>query len=166
MPHLPDTPISARCAIVTFSDTRTADTDSSGALIRDLLTAAGHLITDYRIVREDPPLISAAFDDLLGRPDLDLLITTGGTGISPRDHTIPILQPRLSSPLPGFGELFRMLSYEQVGAAAMLSQATAGIANGTPVFALPGSPKAVKLALEKLIIPELPHVLHEQRRAT
>ncbi len=147
-------------AIVTVSDSRTPETDTSGQLIRSLAEAAGHQIVDYRIVKDEPDQVAKALADFaagLAR----LIIFNGGTGISQRDRTYDVISKALEKPLPGFGEIFRMLSYEQVGAAAMLSRATAGVYQGRVVFSMPGSPNAVQLAMEKLILPEIQHLAWE-----
>lgn len=147
-------------AIVTVSDTRTPETDISGKVIRELAEAAGHTIVDYRIVKDEPEQVLAALDDFAGG-QARLIIFNGGTGIGRRDRTYDVISRMLEKPLPGFGELFRMLSYEQVGAAAMLSRATAGVYRDKVVFSTPGSPNAVQLALEKLILPEIQHLAWE-----
>ena len=155
----------ARCAVLTVSDTRTPDTDRGGPLIRRLLEEAGHTVSDHAIVRDEPQAIDQQLDAWLsGQSEIDLILTTGGTGIAPRDTTIEVIQRRLTQELPGFGELFRMLSYEEVGPAAMLSRAVAGLAGATLIFALPGSTNALELAMTKLILPELPHLVWETRR--
>ena len=156
--------IAARCAIVTLSDTRTAQTDTSGTKIRELLEADGHQIVSYQIVPDDPEKFGALLDELLSNPQLDVVLTNGGTGISRRDRTIEVIEQRLENMLVGFGELFRMLSWEQIGSGAMLSRAVAGIARGKIIFSMPGSTKAVELAMTKLILPELRHVLFELRK--
>lgn len=155
---------SARFAVLTVSDTRTLATDSGGAALADSLTAAGHRLVERAIVRDEPADIDVCLGAWLGRGDLDLIVTTGGTGISSRDTTIEIVERRLTKPLPGFGELFRFLSYDQVGSAALLSRATGGLAGETLVFSLPGSLAAVRLGLEKLLVPELPHLIWERKR--
>ncbi|GIV78888.1 molybdenum cofactor biosynthesis protein MoaB [Litorilinea aerophila] len=147
-------------AIVTVSDTRTPETDVSGRLIRELAEAAGHVVVDYRIVRDEPDQVEQALDDFaagLAR----VIIFNGGTGISRRDRTFDVLSRRLEKTLPGFGELFRMLSYQEVGAAAMLSRATAGVYRDRIVVSTPGSPNAVRLAMEKLLLPEIQHLAWE-----
>ena len=159
-----DPSIRARCAVVTLSDTRTEPTDASGRTIRDLLTAAGHEVAFYSIIPDEPSQLDALLSDLESRPDIDVILTNGGTGISRRDRTVPIIARHLTTPLPGFGELFRMLSYHQVGSAAMLSRALGGLATGKLLFAMPGSTKAVELAMNKLIVPELRHLLAEVRK--
>jgi molybdenum cofactor biosynthesis protein B len=142
--------------IVTASDSRTPETDESGRLIKQMLEQAGHSVAYYEVVPDSPERIRQALTDNLA--SLDGLIITGGTGIAPRDTTIEVIRPLLSKELEGFGELFRMLSYQEVGSAAMLSRALAGISHGRIVVALPGSPAACRLALEKLLLPELGHM--------
>jgi molybdopterin adenylyltransferase len=147
-------------AIVTVSDTRTPATDTSGQLIRTLAEAAGHQIVDYRIVKDEPDQVAQALADFSAGA-ARLIIFNGGTGISQRDRTYDVISKLLEKTLPGFGELFRMLSYEQVGAAAMLSRATAGVYRNRVIVSTPGSPNAVQLAMEKLILPEIQHLAWE-----
>lgn len=147
-------------AIVTVSDTRTPETDVSGKLIRELAEAAGHDIVDYRIVKDEPDEVLRVLNDFAAGP-ARLIIFNGGTGIGRRDRTYDVISRIIEKPLPGFGEIFRMLSYEQVGAAAMLSRATAGVYRDKVVFSTPGSPNAVQLAMEKLILPEIQHLAWE-----
>jgi molybdenum cofactor biosynthesis protein B len=154
----------ARCAVVTLSDTRTPDTDTSGQTIRKLLEADGHEIVLYQLIKDEPGQLEPLLDDLLSRSDIDLILTNGGTGISVRDQTISSIEQILDRPLPGFGELFRMLSFQEIGSGAMLSRATGGIARGKVIFAMPGSTKAVELAMTRLIIPELKHLLRELKK--
>jgi molybdenum cofactor biosynthesis protein B len=152
----------ARCAVITLSDTRTEGTDISGRTIRQLLESAGHIVVHYAILADDADLLDAKLLELLGSPDVDAILTNGGTGVSPRDQAIGAVQRHIEQPLPGFGELFRMLSWEQIGSGAMLSRAVAGVARGRQViFAMPGSTKAVELAMTRLILPELKHLLAE-----
>jgi molybdenum cofactor biosynthesis protein B len=151
----------ARCAVITLSDTRSEQTDTSGKMIRELLTRDGHEISHYQIVRDEPAEFEQLLIDLLNREKIDAILTSGGTGISRRDQTISIVEKNLQQHLPGFGELFRMLSFEQIGSGAMLSRAIAGIAHGKLIFSMPGSTKAVELAMGKLILPELKHLLFE-----
>ena len=160
--------IKASCAVITLSDTRTEQTDKSGQTIRALLEAAGHTIALYRILPDDPAALDSLLRQCLSDAAIDCILTNGGTGISPRDRTIPTIERLLASPLLGFGELFRMLSYDQIQSGAMLSRAIAGItAEGNkPIFAMPGSTKAVELAMTKLILPELGHILAELRKPT
>lgn len=154
----------ARCAVLTISDTRTQETDKGGKTIIASLTAAGHAVVDYAIVKDEPAQISAKLLMWLADSSIHVICCTGGTGISSRDTTIEVVERLLTKKLDGFGELFRMLSWEQVGSAAMLSRATAGLAGETLVFAMPGSTNAVELAMNKLISPELSHLVWERRR--
>ena len=154
--------ITARCAVITVSDTRTRDTDVSGSLIKARLAEAGHAADAHEIVPDEPDQVAALLDRFAG--DYDAVLLNGGTGISRRDRTFEAVSARLEKTLPGFGELFRMLSYDQVGAAAMLSRAVAGVYRGSLVFSMPGSPKAVTLAMERLVVPELSHLVWELRR--
>ena len=152
-------------AILTVSDTRSSGDDVSGRTIHELISQSGHRIVDSNLVRDEVAEIRAAVRRLLELPEVDVVVTTGGTGFSPRDVTLEAAGPLLERPIEGFGELFRMLSYQQVGAAAMLSRAAAGLVGVKALFLLPGSPKAVALALEKLILPEAGHLLGQARRA-
>jgi molybdopterin adenylyltransferase len=147
-----------KCGIITASDSRTPETDTSGGLVRELLEGAGHQVVYYEIIPDAPRSIAnAVFANL---PRLDALVVNGGTGIAPRDSTIEAVRPLLDKELEGFGELFRMLSYQEIGSAAMLSRALAGIRQGKFVAALPGSTAACRLAMEKLIIPEIGHIAY------
>ncbi len=153
-----------RCAVITLSDTRNEAADTSGKAIRDLLVGGGNSITHYQIIKDEPAKLESLLRNLFDREEVDAIITNGGTGISRRDATIAVVEKLLDQPLPGFGELFRMLSWEQVGSGAMLSRAIGGIAKGKLIFALPGSSKAVELGMTKLILPELKHLLSELRK--
>lgn len=156
---------SVRCAILTVSDTRTRETDTSGALLADRLTGAGHHVLAREIVRDEAEAIRTALVRLGNIADV--VISTGGTGIAGRDRTIQVAETLIVSSIPGFGELFRMLSYQEIGAAAMLSRATAGLFGPdgrTVLFCCPGSRAAVRLALDALILPELAHVVAEAHR--
>jgi molybdenum cofactor biosynthesis protein B len=155
-----------RVQIITVSTSRTQAMDRSGPLLKELLSAAGHPIAGHDLVPDDPAAIGALLDKHLGDPMVEAIILSGGTGISARDCTPKVVGERLDRVLPGFGELFRYLSYEQVGSAAMLSTAVGGVAQGRPIFALPGSPKACSLAMEKLILPELGHLVTELSKET
>jgi molybdenum cofactor biosynthesis protein B len=159
--HKAQAPQSIQCYVVTVSDTRTIDTDSSGRTIIDLLKAAGHTVTGRTIVKDDPAMVRAAIERQLARPGLQAIVTTGGTGITSRDSTFEAVQALLQKTLDGFGELFRMLSFNEIGASAMMSRATAGLAAGKVVIALPGSEAAVRLALERLVLPELGHLVQQ-----
>jgi molybdenum cofactor biosynthesis protein B len=156
--------IVARCAIVTISDTRNAATDGSGKRIAELLEEAGHQKVCYKIIPDDAAKLGPLLDELVADPKVDVVLSNGGTGISRRDVTIPVIEQRLDSSLPGFGEIFRMLSYEQIGSGAILSRAIAGVTRGKVLFAMPGSTKAVELAMTKLILPEIRHLLFELRK--
>ncbi len=153
-----------RCAVVTISDTRTPETDASGRLCRERLEAAGAVVLDYQILPDEPDLIGPLLESLCARDDIDAVLLNGGTGIARRDRTYDAVAARLDKLLPGFGELFRLLSYQEVGAAAMLSRAVAGVREGTLVFSMPGSPNAVEVAMDRLIAPELAHLAWELRR--
>ncbi|MFQ5912086.1 MAG: molybdenum cofactor biosynthesis protein B [Nitrospinota bacterium] len=148
-------------AVITVSDTRTEETDKSGRLIRDLLTEKGHRIARYRIVKDDPKEVRRELETCLSSPDIWILITNGGTGVARRDGTYEVVSSLLEKTLTGFGEIFRMLSYEDIGAGAIMSRATAGVARGKVVFAIPGSSGAVRLAMEKLILDEAGHIYWE-----
>jgi molybdenum cofactor biosynthesis protein B len=148
-------------AIVTVSDTRTLTTDKGGALVAELLESAGHVVISRAIVADDPDRIGAAVRGALAEDGVRALILTGGTGVAPRDVTPDTVEPLLDRVIPGFGELFRQLSYEDIGSAAILSRALAGLAQGKVVFVIPGSTGAVRLAMEKLIVPELGHLAGE-----
>lgn len=154
--------ISARCAIITLSDTRTTANDASGARIRQLLEESGHEVVSYQIIPDDPAVFSPTLEKAIA--EADVILTNGGTGISRRDQTIDAVVRLLELPLPGFGELFRMLSWEQIGSGAMLSRAVGGITRGKLVFSMPGSTAAVELAMTRLILPELGHLLSELRK--
>jgi molybdenum cofactor biosynthesis protein B len=159
--HRKDAPRTVNVAVLTISDTRTKDDDRSGELIRQNLLWRGHEIRAYEIVPDDPAKITATLQSWIADETIEAIITNGGTGIAGRDNTFDAISGLLEKRLDGFGELFRMLSFPEIGAAAMLSRATAGVANGTAIFSTPGSSNAVKLAMEKLIGPELGHVVHE-----
>ena len=174
---------SIACAIITCSDTRTPAEDESGHLIRTLLESHGHTHPVYQLIKDEPAQIRSLLNDLATRPEIQCIIINGGTGISRRDNTFDAVAASLTKTLPGFGELFRMLSYQTIGSGAMLSRATAGIivtptphdsnlktqdsvggARHTVVFSIPGSPNAVELAMTRLILPELPHLVWETTR--
>ena len=163
--HLRDAgQISARCAVITLSDTRTEQTDQSGRRICQLLEAERHCVARYGLIREEPGGLHALLTEVLTDAALDAVLTNGGTGISRRDTTIEVVEEHLEQTLPGFGELFRMLSWEQIGSGAMLSRAVGGVARGKLLFAMPGSSKAVELAMTRLILPELKHLVFELRK--
>ena len=161
----------ARCAVLTVSDTRTPQTDGSGSLIVERVETAGHRVLRRELVADEPEAIAGCIDGWLADPEVSVILITGGTGLARRDRTVEVVRRRLTVELEGFGELFRLLSFQQVGAAAMMSRAVAGLvvrAGGeggeTFVFALPGSTAAVRLALDELIVPQLKHLLWERGR--
>ena len=151
-------------AIVTVSDTRTPETDQNRQYIEKRMGELGHQVAAYRLIKDEPDQVAAVIQELTAMPEVQLVLFNGGTGISPRDTTYDVVSKYLDKTLPGFGELFRMLSFQEVGAAAMFSRATAGVYHGKLVFSMPGSPNAVQVALEKLIIPEINHLAWEIAR--
>ncbi len=160
IPHPDRQQISAKCAIITVSDTRTAETDKSGHIIRQLLEDAGHQISFYRIVPDERSEIRALLNEL-DRQEVRVIIFSGGTGIAPRDTTYDVVESWLTKIIPGFGEIFRYLSYGEIGSRAIASRAVAGVRNQKLLFSLPGSSNAVKLAMTQLILPELNHLLSQ-----
>jgi molybdenum cofactor biosynthesis protein B len=162
--HRAAAPAHVRCAVLTISDSRTAETDTGGRAIAELLTEFGHTVVDRRLVRDDPDAVSAFVRDTAERGEADVIITTGGTGITRRDSTYEAVTQLFEKELVGFGELFRMLSHREIGSAAMLSRATAGLVSPCAVFVLPGSEHAVRLAMTRLILPEIGHVVREITR--
>jgi molybdenum cofactor biosynthesis protein B len=162
--HQAQGPQSVRCFVLTVSDTRTADTDTSGQAIAASLEAAGHQVVATTIVKDDAAQVKSTIERQLASGLVDVVISTGGTGITSRDSTFEAVDSLLEKRLDGFGELFRMLSYQEIGAAAMMSRATAGLAAGRIVIALPGSEAAVRLAMEKLVVPELRHLVQQARK--
>ncbi len=153
-----------RCFVLTVSDSRTEDTDSGGRAIVELLTGAGHEVVERRLVKDEPDQVRAAVAMQLAQERVQAIITTGGTGISSRDRSYEAMTGLIEKRLDGFGELFRALSFQEIGPAAMLSRAFAGTARGKILIALPGSEHAVRLALTKLVLPELGHLVHEASR--
>jgi molybdenum cofactor biosynthesis protein B len=157
--------IAARCAVITVSDTRTLETDESGPVARRLLEGAGHTITHTSLLPNVESRVRDEVTSLLARADVDVIILSGGTGLGDKDRTVEAVRPLLDKELPGFGELFRWVSFqEQVGTAAILTRSVAGTARGKLVVSLPGSKRAVDLALTRVLLPELKHLLHELRR--
>ena len=148
-----------RCLVITVSDTRTECNDESGQLIKELLAQRGHETVGYRIVKDEPDEIGALLQETLVRDDMEAVLLSGGTGIAPRDGTYEIVSQLLEKRLDGFGELFRFLSYQEIGSAAIMSRAVAGVASGKVVISLPGSKGAVRLAMEQLVLPELGHMI-------
>ncbi|MBW2424891.1 MAG: molybdenum cofactor biosynthesis protein MoaB [Deltaproteobacteria bacterium] len=163
--HRQAAPEKVATAVVTVSDTRTLETDTGGALVEEMLCAAGHPVSERRIVPDEPEAIRAELQKLLEGGDGRAIIFTGGTGVAPRDVTPDTIEPVLERLIPGFGELFRLLSYEDIGSAALLSRALAGLVQGRVVFVIPGSRGAVRLAMEKLILPELGHLAGEAAKS-
>lgn len=161
--HRLHAPRKVRCAVFTISDTRTPENDAGGDLLCGKLTDAGHAVVTRAIHHDEPALVRAAVEAALASGAVDAVLTTGGTGLGPRDSTYEALEGLLEKTLPGFGELFRFLSYADIGAAAMLSRATAGVSKGCVVILLPGSPDAVRLAMDKLVVPELGHMVRVAR---
>jgi len=155
---------SLRVGVMTFTDTRDESSDKSGGILREMLLAAGHSIAGYRIVREDQSLMRQALTGWLQSAEFDAVITNGGTGLTARDSTVEVARSLFNKEMEGFGEIFRLISYHQIGAAAMLSRACAGVAGDKMLICLPGSSKAVRLATARLIVPQLPHMVWEIRR--
>jgi molybdenum cofactor biosynthesis protein B len=162
--HKANAPRFVSCYVVTVSDTRTEATDTSGHAIIELLTSAGHIVAGHSLVRDEPAEVERMLLDQLANGDVHVIITTGGTGITSRDSTYEAIDRLLEKRLDGFGELFRMLSFNEIGPAAMMSRATAGVARGKVVVALPGSEDAVRLAMTELLIPELGHLVQQVTR--
>ncbi len=162
--HRATAPDRVVCAVITVSDTRTLETDTGGQAVCDHLTAAGFEIAHREIIPDDPARMRPLLERLRDDAAIDAILLTGGTGLSSRDQTFETVTSLITKQLPGYGELFRMLSYDDIGAAAMLSRATGGLMQRTVVLTMPGSPAAVRLAMEKLIVPELRHLVREARR--
>lgn len=153
-----------QCYVLTISDTRTDDDDTSGRAIVDLMTEGGHRVVGKSIVPDEPERVRQVVEDQLARSDVQVLIATGGTGISSRDRTYETITGLIDKRIDGFGELFRALSYQEVGTAAMLSRAVAGTARGKIVISVPGSENAVRLAISRLVLPEIGHLVREAAR--
>jgi molybdenum cofactor biosynthesis protein B len=162
--HKRHAPRSVRVFVLTISDSRSEETDTSGRSAQELIEAAGHLVAGYRIVKDEPTEVTHLIRRIADERTADVIITSGGTGITARDRTYEAVTALLDKRLDGFGELFRMLSYQEIGSAAMLSRAVAGLYQGVAVFCTPGSTAAVQLALDKLILPELGHLVFEAHR--
>ena len=157
--HRGEGPSRVRFAVLTVSDTRTKETDESGQLILELAQAAFHVAAARALCKDEPEEVQQLVRQAASQADIDVLVVNGGTGLTKRDATYEAVRALYDVEVPGFGELFRMLSFEEIGAASMLTRASAGIVSGKPVFSLPGSPTAVRLAMEKLILPEIGHLL-------
>lgn len=162
--HKAQAPLQVGCGIVTCSDSRTKENDISGQLIMQLLKAHGHTVECYEVVKDEPSQICHAIDQNIACSVIQAIVINGGTGISKRDSTYETVNAMLDKQLDGFGEIFRFLSYQDIGSSAIMSRATAGVSGGTVIFSLPGSKKAVCLAMEKLILPELGHIVGELAR--
>jgi molybdenum cofactor biosynthesis protein B len=163
--HRADAPQSLNLAVLTVSDTRTIETDTSGARIVELAEGAGHRIVERAIVPDEPAVMRPLLERWHERDDLHAVLLTGGTGISPRDQTYETVSALLSKPLPGYGELFRMLSFAEIGSACIMSRAVGGLWGKLVVLVMPGSRAAVELAMTRIILPELPHLVREARKA-
>jgi molybdenum cofactor biosynthesis protein B len=159
--HKEQAPQRVGCVVITCSDTRTRETDTSGRLARDLLAARGHEIVAYHLVKDEPRLIREIIEAATRQPQVQAIIINGGTGISPRDSTFEAVDGMLEKRLDGFGEVFRYLTYQEIGSPAIMSRATAGVYRGRIVISTPGSEGAVRLAMEKLILPELTHMVQQ-----
>lgn len=162
--HQQQAPMSLSVAVITVSDTRTVETDTGGQTAIDLLLAAGHTLAERFIIKDEPEPMRRLLRQLVVRQDVAAVLLTGGTGISGRDQTFETVSALLDKPLPGYGELFRQLSYADIGPAAILSRATGGVMQQKIVLTMPGSPNAVRLAMEKIIVPQLRHLVREAGR--
>ncbi|QNP30222.1 MogA/MoaB family molybdenum cofactor biosynthesis protein [Cylindrospermopsis curvispora] len=163
-PHHDMTAITANCAVITVSDTRNIQTDRSGQLIQQLLLTANHIIADYLIIPDDPALIQSHLNYLSNKTEINVVIYNGGTGVAPRDTTYDAIASLLEKTLPGFGELFRWLSYQEIGSRAIASRAVAGTYKNKLIFSLPGSSNAVRLGMEALILPEIAHLVKQMEQ--
>ncbi len=162
--HRASSPHSVRCVVITVSDTRTPETDGGGDLVVEHLLAAGHQIVSRHLIKDEPAPMRHLLEQNARVLEVDAILLTGGTGISSRDRTFETVSMLLTRQLPGYGELLRMLSFSEVGAAAMLTRAVGGVLGQTVVLTMPGSPNAVELAMQKLILPELGHLVREAHR--
>jgi molybdenum cofactor biosynthesis protein B len=162
--HHADAPAALTLAVVTVSDTRTRETDTSGARVIELAEGSGHRVLDRQIVPDEPDVLRPLLEGYAARDDLHAILITGGTGISRRDLTFETVSALLTKPLPGYGELFRMLSYAEIGPACMMSRAVGGLAGRVVLLVMPGSRPAVELAMTRIILPELPHLVREARK--
>jgi molybdopterin adenylyltransferase len=163
LPHPDTSKLSVNCAVITISDTRTTETDRSGKLIQEYLSRDSHKVAAYVILPDEPAQIQSQIQQLSQQQNIDVIILNGGTGIAPRDTTYDVIEQILEKTLPGFGELFRFLSYQEIASRAIASRATAGIYRQKLIFSLPGSSNAVALAMEKLILPEIVHLVKQMK---
>lgn len=162
--HKEVSPQSVTCAVLVISDSRTEKTDKSGALLREKLSQGGHGIADYAILKNDSNAVREKIQELLARDEIQVIITSGGTGVSQRDVTVETVTQLLDKTLDGFGELFRTLSYMEIGTASMMSRAIAGVSGGKVILCIPGSLGAARLAVEKIFLPEIGHMVREATR--
>ena len=162
--HKKQAPKSVNCSVVIISDTRTEQNDESGKIIMQALKRKGHKVLSYCILKNDADSILKKLNELLDEESLQVIITSGGTGISHLDITVEIISPTLEKKIDGFGELFRFLTYQEIGTASIMSRAMAGVAKGKAIICLPGSVGAVSLAIEKIILPEIGHIVREATR--
>jgi len=162
--HKQKAPRSVSCAVLTISDSRTELDDESGKLIRQKLSQSGHRVMFYSILKNEADSIKKKIHELLKQQELQVIITSGGTGVSHRDITVETIAPILEKKLDGFGQLFRFLSYQEIGTAAIMSRAFAGVAQRKVILCLPGSPGAANLAMDKIILPEIGHMVREATR--
>lgn len=162
--HRASAPEAVCCAVITVSDTRTRENDTGGQLLHDLLVQAGFDVARREIIRDEPATMRVLLEQLRDEPRIDAVLLTGGSGLSSRDQTFETVSSLITKPLSGYGELFRMLSYQEIGAAAILSRAVGGLMDRTIVLTMPGSPAAIRLAVERIIVPELRHMVREARR--
>ncbi len=162
--HREQAPQSIGCAVITVSDTRTLETDKGGALIVQVLDAAGHAAIEREIIADEPQPMRELIERFAASAEIDAILLTGGTGITSRDQTFETVSALFSKQIPGYGELFRQLSYAEIGAATILSRAVGGVVGQTVLLTMPGSPAGVRLAMEQIILPELPHLVREARR--
>jgi molybdenum cofactor biosynthesis protein B len=164
MEHKEASPETVTCAVLVISDSRTEKTDKSGALLKEKLSQGGHRVADYAILKNDSNAVRQKIQELLARDEIQVIITSGGTGVSRRDITVETVTPLLEKTLDGFGELFRTLSYMEIGTASMMSRAVAGVTGGKIILCIPGSLGAAKLAVEKIFLPEIGHMVREATR--
>jgi len=162
--HKAEAPKSVTCAVVTISDSRTEDTDESGCYLTSVLKDNGHTLKHYRLLKNDPKAIESTLAEFVADESLQVIITSGGTGLSHRDITVETITPLLDKEMPGFGELFRLLTWENIGTPSIMSRAVGGVKSGKVILCLPGSLNAVKLAAEKIILPEIGHLAREAGR--
>ncbi len=162
--HSRQAPSNIRCAVITVSDTRTLETDTGGQTLIEHLVESGHSLIVREIIPDEPAPMRSLLETLCRQDDIDAVLLTGGTGVTSRDQTYETVTALLDKPLPGYGELFRWLSYQEIGPAAILSRAVGGVSNGTLLLTMPGSPAAVRLAMKKIIVPQIGHLVRETRR--